>query len=727
MGSLVLNIAFGFIFLLFTSSSNAEAQEIMAGEIVLKYKENTTQEEILKIENNYKIKKIREISSIKVFLYLSPEENVLKIIESLKKEKAILYVEPNYSQRTYASLNDPYISSQWYLEKIKFSEARTLKLSGLTTYVAVIDTGVNKFHSDLGRCLYIGYEKDFVDNDDDANDESDGVGHGTAVAGIIAATQNNALGIAGISEKAQIMSLRTANQIGKSDQFINASAIVQAVDWGADIINCSFGSTSAPQALYDAISYANNKGVLLVCASGNDSISLDISPRYPAAYDLPNIIAVANSDRNDALAADSNYGLLSVDIAAPGVDIYTCGINSATTTIATWSFEGDALGRANWDGWEYFGLSNRGGGWFEWLFGGIWTRRYITQYWPSSKYELKSPFFSASSYHSVRCNIQLAGIVGSGDYIRIGAVKNAYYSDTFHTFEAGNVTGTYSLRSPQFDQSSGSLAVQFESDITGDGYWGLLGASVTGKDASSSANTLYQSVSGTSFAAPVVSGVAAFLMEQMPSKTHLEIKNAILTTARKSSALSGRVLTGGVVDLNAAFSFLLNPGLLITSDVSPASITLNTPFSHQITASGSPTSFGAIRLPTGLKVNAKTGLISGKPTKVGTFSVTLQALKKGSTTATATKVFTVVQAPAFTYAATINTKKGKALNVAPKIAGYPAPTFSILTGSLPTGMSLNASKAAITGTPTAVGTYPFTVRGSNSAGNTDRSTTIVVK
>jgi len=105
----------------------------------------------------------------------------------------------------------------------------------------------------------------------------------------------------------------------------------------------------------------------------------------------------------------------------------------------------------------------------------------------------------------------------------------------------------------------------------------------------------------------------------------------------------------------------------------------------------------------------------------------MRAQKGKATIATAAKVFTVVQAPTFTYAATINVKKGKALNVAPKTAGYPAPTFSILTGSLPPGLSLNASTAAITGTPTTIGTYPFTIRGSNSAGNTDRSATIVVK
>jgi len=90
-------------------------------------------------------------------------------------------------------------------------------------------------------------------------------------------------------------------------------------------------------------------------------------------------------------------------------------------------------------------------------------------------------------------------------------------------------------------------------------------------------------------------------------------------------------------------------------------------------------------------------------------------------------VFTVVQIPTFTYAAKTNAPRGKAVKVAPKIAGYPAPAFSVLTGSLHPGMSLNASTAAITGTPTTIGTYPFTVRGSNSAGNTDRSVTIVVK
>jgi len=172
-------------------------------------------------------------------------------------------------------------------------------------------------------------------------------------------------------------------------------------------------------------------------------------------------------------------------------------------------------------------------------------------------------------------------------------------------------------------------------------------------------------------------------------------------------------------------SVMVNP--TITSDLSAVTITLGANYSYQITGSGSPTSFQVTGLPKGLSVKLTSGQISGAPSQTGTFPVILRSLSGKAIIATATKVFNVVQVPTFTYSPTINAKKGKALKVSPAIAGYPAPTFSIVSGSLPPGLSLNASTAAITGTPTTTGSYPFTVRGSNSAGNTDRSVTIVVK
>ena len=172
-------------------------------------------------------------------------------------------------------------------------------------------------------------------------------------------------------------------------------------------------------------------------------------------------------------------------------------------------------------------------------------------------------------------------------------------------------------------------------------------------------------------------------------------------------------------------SVIVNP--TITSDLSAVTVTLGANYSYQVTGSGSPTSFQVTGLPKGLSVKLTSGRISGAPTQTGSYSVILRSLSGRTIIATATKVFTVVQIPTYTYAAKINAQRGKSFKVAPTIASYPAPTFSIISGSLPPGLYLNASTATITGRPTTAGSYAFTVRGSNSAGNTDRSVTIVVK
>jgi hypothetical protein len=176
------------------------------------------------------------------------------------------------------------------------------------------------------------------------------------------------------------------------------------------------------------------------------------------------------------------------------------------------------------------------------------------------------------------------------------------------------------------------------------------------------------------------------------------------------------------VDVNAG-------PLRITSDISPVQLDINSAYTYNITTNWDPNYFLFMSsgLPLGLKINKNTGLISGKVRKTGIYNVELKAIFDNYSIATATKQLTIFQSPGFLLANKYNAKRGKSFQIRPKSVGYPAPTFSILTGSLPPGLSLNASAAAITGTPTTIGTYPFTVRGSNSAGNTDRSVTIVVK
>jgi subtilisin family serine protease len=161
---------------------------------------------------------------------------------------------------------------------------------------------------------------DFVNNDADPMDDNS---HGTHVAGTIAAEGNNGTGVAGVNWSAQIMPLKFLDAGGWGDTFGAIQAVEYATMMGAKLTSNSWGGGGYSQALYDAIAAAGDAGQLFVAAAGNSSSDNDTYPEYPASYDLDNIIAVAATDNNDQLAWFSNYGAASVDLGAPGVDIYS--------------------------------------------------------------------------------------------------------------------------------------------------------------------------------------------------------------------------------------------------------------------------------------------------------------------------------------------------------------------------------------------------------------------
>ena len=119
------------------------------------------------------------------------------------------------------------------------------------------------------------------------------------------------------------MGLKFLDGNGEGNTADAANAIDFAVDHGARVINASWGGPAFSQALYSAIRRATEHGVLVVAAAGNDGVNADSSPDYPAAFDLPNVISVAATDRSDRLLDFSNYGAKSVDLAAPGDDVYS--------------------------------------------------------------------------------------------------------------------------------------------------------------------------------------------------------------------------------------------------------------------------------------------------------------------------------------------------------------------------------------------------------------------
>jgi len=149
------------------------------------------------------------------------------------------------------------------------------------------------------------------------------------VAGIVAAEANNGNGSAGVCWTAKIMVVKIANDTGITTADLIADGIQYAINNGANIINFSAGGKGYSGTEYSAIKDARDAGLLFVAAAGNDAYDNDrADPEYPASYDLENIISVAATDHNDALASFSNYGATSVDVGAPGDDIYSTRPNN---------------------------------------------------------------------------------------------------------------------------------------------------------------------------------------------------------------------------------------------------------------------------------------------------------------------------------------------------------------------------------------------------------------
>jgi subtilisin family serine protease len=224
-------------------------------------------------------------------------------------------------------VNDTYFGDQWALPKVDASNAWGFS-QGQGTLIAVLDTGVDLDHPDLVDKVRVDIDKDFANGDDDADDDH---GHGTHVAGIAAATTDNAEGIAGLGWEADILPLKVMGKEGEGGGDILAEAIYYAADQGADVINMSLGGETeygtCPVVVQEAVDYAYARGVVLVAASGNTG---DLRSLFPA--NCEHVLGVAATGEGDNLASYSTSGA-HVSVAAPGSDIFS--------TIIPWEYNGD--------------------------------------------------------------------------------------------------------------------------------------------------------------------------------------------------------------------------------------------------------------------------------------------------------------------------------------------------------------------------------------------------
>ncbi len=222
--------------------------------------------------------------------------------------------------------NDPLRWQQWALDKVSFEPA-WLVTRGQGVIVAIIDTGVEADHQDLAGSVLPGV--DFVHPGGDGR--TDPNGHGTHVAGIIAAHANNGLGIAGAAPGVRILPVRVLDQNGAGVASNVAKGIIWATDHGARVVNVSLGGGPAP-GVEQAIQYANSRGAVVVAAAGNNAQTGD-APVYPAAY--PEAIAVTAVDSNLGHPDFANTGSY-IDVAAPGVGIVSAwGSDSSAYASAT--------------------------------------------------------------------------------------------------------------------------------------------------------------------------------------------------------------------------------------------------------------------------------------------------------------------------------------------------------------------------------------------------------
>ncbi|MEE2743280.1 MAG: S8 family peptidase [Bdellovibrionota bacterium] len=352
------------LFLSFTTI--AKAPKFSKKRLIVKFRQNKVPHEL-----NSKLRLRRLFPN--VFIATGKSINAMKKI--LSKVDDVEYIEKDYFgsknkfkniKRSYSQLQfspetdsffkDPMAKKQWHLKPAKsfgtsIEDAYKKRSSDEKNplIIAIVDTGIDYTHQDLKDKIWIN-KKEIPNNkiDDDDNgyiddyygintlirdaegkattDPMDTHGHGTHVSGIIGATQNNGLGVAGIADKVKLMGIRTVPGRGDEKDVDVIEAFIYAAKQGAKIINCSFGKNhnEGGKAVQEAIDFIGKEyGVLVVAASGNSRRDIDSRPVYPASFNNENLLVVASTSKGNYLSYFSNYGARNVDLAAPGSSIFS--------------------------------------------------------------------------------------------------------------------------------------------------------------------------------------------------------------------------------------------------------------------------------------------------------------------------------------------------------------------------------------------------------------------
>ena len=333
-----------------TVSAQGSRPAYVSGQLIVKYKTEVNDFNIAGMEARQGDVKIRDLPHIQGrVIKLAGNRTVEQALDEYRRNPNVLYAEPNYIVHAAGSPNDAQYAMLWAMKNsgqavngtvgktgadIKAEQAWAITTGSPSIVIGVIDSGVDYMHPDLaaniwknpgniGGCGAGTHGYNAITN---ACDPMDNNNHGTHVAGTIGATGNNTLGVVGVNWQTQIMALKFLDANGAG----NTADAIEAIDFAINaklagvnvrLLNNSWGGGGYSQALLDAINKAGTHGILFVVAAGNSVTNVDTSASYPCSYNATNVICVAASDQNDALAWFSNYGATSVDLGAPGANI----------------------------------------------------------------------------------------------------------------------------------------------------------------------------------------------------------------------------------------------------------------------------------------------------------------------------------------------------------------------------------------------------------------------
>ncbi|MHC4499246.1 MAG: S8 family serine peptidase, partial [Planctomycetota bacterium] len=303
------------------------------------------------VKQNFKI--VPSLSVVQLPTGMTVEE----ALPVFNNADGILYAEPDYEVEIFSTIpDDTRFDELWGMHNtgqdggtpdadIDAPEAWDIGTGSRDIIVAVIDTGVDYTHPDLAANMWVNeaelngapgvdddgngyvddiYGYDFYNYDGDPMDDSSPIYHGTHCSGTIGALGNNGEGVAGVCWKVKIMALKFLSSGGSGWTSDAIKCVDYSVLMGANLSSNSWGGGGYSQGLKDAIDAAGAVGMLFVAAAGNDSSNTDNSPHYPSGYDSDSLISVMSTNRNDNKSGFSNYGLISVDLGAPGSEILSC-------------------------------------------------------------------------------------------------------------------------------------------------------------------------------------------------------------------------------------------------------------------------------------------------------------------------------------------------------------------------------------------------------------------